>query len=196
MPVKRCRFGFNCGLMMMMPGLAADDCPNRETCGLLSELTPEEELELIRVRERTQERIRITAHQAAIMMLRQRGCPQSPESLGILQAIRQIELKLSELHERLSDFDDTYIAPLGCEAHVYSVKRPLGIYKYNKLTAETPIFEPSERVNKVRVIHLSHTDDPRDVEAREGIKRRNKLLSILNRINHAERLLSEVLAEI
>ena len=198
----------------MIPGLTADQCPNRKTCGLLSEFSPEEQMELIRVRElrcqeleeaaefqrqereRVQERIRVSAHEAAILLLKQRGCPQSPESLGVWGAVAQIDLKLSELRSRLNQFEGTYIAPLECEAHVYNVKRPYGVYKYNKLTAETAIFEPSERLNKVRVLHLSHTDDPRNLEAREGIERRNKLMSILNQINQAERLLSEVLAEL
>jgi hypothetical protein len=37
--------------MMLQPGLEAKDCPNYETCGSVSELTPEEEVDLIRVRE-------------------------------------------------------------------------------------------------------------------------------------------------
>lgn len=51
MPRKKCAFGFSCAAMMIQPGLTAEDCPNRETCGVLTELTPEEEVELIRVRE-------------------------------------------------------------------------------------------------------------------------------------------------
>ncbi len=101
MPRKRCAFGFSCASMMLEPGLTAEDCPNQDTCGTLTELTPQEEVELIRVRqvererreeaerewqeewEQIEERFRVTQRQAAAMMLMSRGCPQSIDSLGV-----------------------------------------------------------------------------------------------------------------
>lgn len=183
-------------------------------CATLTELTPEEEVELIRVRqgererreeaerewqeewERVQERFRVNQRQAAAMMLMSRGCPQSIDSLGVSEAMVSVESRLSELWLRLGEFEGVYIAPPACEVHSYNVKRPSGTYFYNKLTAETAIFEPSERQQRVRVIHLSHDDDARNLEAREGIERRNKLLSLAARLARIEQALTAVLAEL
>ncbi|PMB44755.1 hypothetical protein CEN40_13420, partial [Fischerella thermalis CCMEE 5205] len=63
--------------MMQCPGIDPGDCLNYKTCGSAVQLSPSEELELIRIREerereyieelrRTQERIRLTRHSAAI----------------------------------------------------------------------------------------------------------------------------------
>lgn len=142
MPKKKCGFGFNCGIMMMQPGLDAGDCPNYRTCGSATELTPEEEVELFRVREEQRQRIRVTRHQAAVMMLMARGYSQSLESLGVVELLARFESKLDELRSHLSEQfgEDVYIAPVECEAHRYNVKRPAGVYWYNKLTAKEPIF--------------------------------------------------------
>lgn len=213
MPKKKCGFGFNCGTMMMQPGLETGDCPNYQTCGSATELTPEEEVELILVREeqrrvweeenrrwheeqeRIQERIRVTRHQAAVMMLMARGCPQSLESLDVAELLVRVESRLAELRSRLSEQfgEDVYIAPVECEAHRYNVKRPGGVYWYNKLTAEEPVFEPSERESKVRVIHLSHDDDPRNIQARAGIQRRNQLVQLNTQLRLVERALADAL---
>ncbi|MBD2241866.1 hypothetical protein H6G35_35670, partial [Aulosira sp. FACHB-113] len=66
-----------------------------------------------------------------------------------------------------------------------------GVYGYNKLTADEPIFEPSEKQEKVRVIHLSHDDDPRNTEARLGIERRNQLTCVRTLLAKAVELLQE-----
>ena len=199
---------------MLEPGLTAEHCPNAEVCGTLTELTPEEEVELLRVRqvererreeaerewqeewERIEERFRVTQRQAAEMMLMSRGCPQSIDSLGVSEAMASVQSRLSELWTRLGEYEGVYIAPPACEVHTYNVKRPSGTYSYNKLTAETAIFEPSERQQRVRVIHLSHDDDARNLGAREGVERRNKLLRLVSHLTHAEQLLSAVLAEL
>lgn len=205
MPVKRCSFGFNCGSMMMQPGLMAEDCPNHQTCGLLTDLTPDEEVELIRVREvefrESQERarqereaFRVTQRQAAILMLQMRGCSQSVESLGLIAVLNQAESLLGEVRSQLGTFEVGYVAPVECEAHRYNVKRPRGVYWYNKLTAGAAIFEPSERDRKVRVIHLSHDDDARNQEARAGIERRNKLLRAKTQLNLVVGQLFDVLS--
>ena len=199
---------------MLSPGLTAEDCPNRETCGILTDLTPEEEVELIRIRqvqaqqwqeeleqreaeaERIREVIRVNQRQAAAMMLLARGCTQTPESLGVTEALAQVELRLNQLRAQLVQYEGAYVAPTACELHHYNVKRPYGVYEYNKLTAEAPIFEPSEKETKVRVIHLSHDDDPRTLEGRAGIERRNKLLSLTARLSQIEQLLADVLASL
>ena len=202
MPRKTCGFGFSCAAMMLQPGLEPQNCPNFKTCGGATQLTPEEEVELIRVREirwqqaqeefrRIQERIRVTRHRAAIMMLMARGCPQTPESLGVIQPIAAIETHLEALRSHLEQFSGKYVAPEACEIHEYSVKRPYGKYGYNKLTAETAIFEPSEKDTKVRVIHLSHADDPRCLEGQRGVDRRNHLTQIRTQLRLAEAALRQ-----
>ncbi|BAU15917.1 hypothetical protein LEP3755_64830 (plasmid) [Leptolyngbya sp. NIES-3755] len=205
MPRKTCGFGFSCAAMMMQPGLEPQDCPNIKTCGLVTTLTPEEEVELIRVREiqwqqaqeerrRVEERIWVTRHRAAIMMLMARGCSQTLESLGITEPIAEIATHLETLRSHLQHFQGKYIAPEACEIHRYSVKRPYGKYGYNKLTAETAIFEPSEKETKVRVIHLSHDDDPRNLEGQRGIDRRNSLTQIRTQLKLAEAALAQAVA--
>lgn len=181
--------------MLLQPGLTAEGCPNRETCGILTELTPEEEVELIRVRQGERERVRVSQRQAAAMMLLSRGCPQSPDSLGVSEVLAQVEARLDQLREQLAQFNEVYIAPPDSETHRYNVKRPRGTYTYNKLTAQSPIFEPSEKQQKVTVIHLSHDDDARNLEGREGIERRNKLLHLRTALTQIEQKLAEVLAE-
>lgn len=95
MPRKICGLGFDCASMMLQPGLLdSGECLNYKTCGSAVKLTPDEEIELIRVRqiesqqrqqewERIQETFRTTRRQAALMMLMSRGCPQTAESLGV-----------------------------------------------------------------------------------------------------------------
>jgi hypothetical protein len=214
MPIKKCRFGFSCAAMMMTPGLTAEDCPNRDTCGILHELTPDEQVELVRVREiereqwetetqrrrveweRVQETIRVTQRQAATMMLMSRGCSQSPRELGVTDAISAVSSRLEQLRSAIAQLEESYIAPPDCEAHQYNVKRPRGIYFYNKLTAGSFIFEPSERTEKVRVLHLSHDDDERNLVARSGVDKRNKLLRLAGQLRHMEQTLASVLAEL
>lgn len=206
MPRKKCGFGFSCAAMMLQPGLEAKDCPNYETCGSASELTPEEEVELIRVREvqrqeaqqqweRIQERIRVSRHWAAVTMLTERGCPQSLENFGVIDSMELIAVRLQELRSRAEQFTQgCYIAPDSCEAHRYNVKRPSGTYWYNKLTSREAIFEPEEKEEKVKVIHLSHDDDPRNTEGRLGIERRNRLHQLQTQLQIAEGALEQAIA--
>lgn len=203
MPKKKCGFGFNCAAMMLQPGLEPKDCLNYETCGSASELTPDEEVELIRVREvqrqeaqqqweRIQERIRVSRHWAALMMLTERGCSQSLENFGVVDSMASIEIRIQELRSRIAQFTEGfYIAPDNCEAHRYNVKRPSGTYWYNKLTSREAIFEPEEREEKVKVIHLSHDDDPRNTEGRLGIERRNRLHQLQTQLRIAEEALEQ-----
>lgn len=189
--------------MMLQPGLEPKDCPNYQTCGSASELTPDEEVELIRVREvqrqeaeaqwqRIQECIRVSRQRAALMMLMERGCPQSLEHFGVMDSLTAIEAQIQALRSHLEQFTQgCYIAPDACEAHRYNVKRPSGVYWYNKLTSRQALFEPEEREEKVKVIHLSHDDDPRNVEGRLGIKRRNRLHQLQTQLRVAEEALEQ-----
>ncbi|BAZ18271.1 hypothetical protein NIES4071_101560 (plasmid) [Calothrix sp. NIES-4071] len=217
MPKKKCGFGFSCASMMMQPGLEVYECPNYRTCSLANDLTVEEEVELIIVRQiqtsqkqgefkYVHDKIRINRRQAAIMMLMSRACPQSLESLSIHELINQVGASLDQLRSRLTQFEGQYIAPESCEVHSYNVKRPRShltergvesyrrAYQYNKLTAMKPIFEPFERQAKVRVIHLSRSDDPRNLEAREGIERRNKVTQVRTKLKLIEQALADALA--
>ena len=203
MPRKKCGFGFNCGSMLMQPGLTAEDCPNAEVCGLLTELSEEEQVELIRAREQerqrptqrrrlVQETVRLTRRQAATLMLMQRGACQSPESFGVTELLNEVEEQLGEVRSQLPRFEGKYVAPPNCEAHRYNVKRPLGTYWYNKILADSAIFEPSERQQKVRVVHLSSDHDPRNQEGRAGIERRNRLMQAKSRLRTVKQALLEI----
>lgn len=174
---------------MLKPGIGPGECLNYKTCGSALELSPDEEIELIRAREERWELFRTTRRQAAIMMLMQRACPATAQSLGVTEQVEAIATTLQQLQERLNGMSGQYIAPLGCEVHRYSVKRPSGVYVYNKLTAKEPIFKPSELEDNVKVLHLSHDDDPRNTEARLGIERRNKLTHVRTLLERAAKLL-------
>ncbi len=99
-------------------------------------------------------------------------------------------------------------------AHRYNVKRPGRIYRneegqlcqerriywYNKLTASRAIFKPSEDAlpeegaeekRSVKAIHLSHDNDPRNVEGRLGLERRNRLMAIHTQLQVAANALAE-----
>lgn len=204
MPRKRCGLGFDCGAMMMAPGLDPGECPNYKVCGHATELTPEEAFELVRVREieeqerheRSQqiyETIRVTRHQAAVMMLMARGNPQTPDSLGLSELADLIASDVDQIGSLLERARNCYVAPEGVEAHQYNVKRPGGTYWYNKLTAETAIFEPAERTEKVRVLHLSHDDDPRNLEGRLGVERRIRLTQARTQMRVIAQALTETL---
>jgi hypothetical protein len=205
MPKKKCGFGFSCAAMMLQTDLEPIDCPNYQTCGSAFQLTPEEEVELIRVRqvqqqqaqqdwELIQERFRISRREAAIMMLMARGNPQSLDT-GILEFMDSIATQLAELRSHSQQFtEDCYIAPDNCEAHIYNVKRPYGTYWYNKLSSTEAIFEPEEKEEKVKVIHLSHDGDPRNTEARLGIERRNRLHKLQTQLQIAETALEQAIA--
>ncbi len=206
MPKQKCGLSFSCALMMQQPGLEPRDCPNYRACGSEIALTSDEQLELIRVREQSaqelqrsweerQERVRVSRHQAATLMLRMRGCPQTLQSLGVTDPLDEIAAQLEDLRSRLSTIEreDQYIAPEGCEAHRYNVKRGRKIFWYNKLTANSACFEPVERQDRVRTIHLSHDDDPRNLEGRLGVDRRNKLTQVRTQLQVAAAAIAEAL---
>lgn len=184
----------------------------------MQEYSPDEIIELQRVRivqaEREQYQFRITRHEAAIMMLQQRGNSQSLEDFGLPKQQSAIAQGLSELQDNLALLTENYVAPPEVNAHRYNVKRPGRIYRnaegqlcqerriywYNKLTASQPIFEPSEEApleegveekRPVRAIHLSHDNDPRNMEGRLGLERRNRLMAIHTQLQIAAAALAE-----
>lgn len=192
--------------------LEPKDCLNWATCGRAQEYTPEEEIELIRIRvesrRRIQEYLRVTRHAAALMMLHDRGCAQSVADFGTTAQIDDLRSQLSALSEHLQTYEEGYIAPAGVFAHAYNVKRPSyvienengekeqtwNVYWYNKLTATERIFEPAAEEDRVRVIHLSHNDDPRNIEGRLGIERRERLKMVNTRLKAAKSLIDEAMA--
>jgi hypothetical protein len=128
-------------------------------------------------------------------MLLQRGAPLSVDSFGIASQVEEITGLLSDLQQVLgSNYSgNCYIAPPGVEVHCYWATGSLGRYKYNKLEAPTPIFEPSSEQRQVRMIHLSKDDDPHNLEARKGIERRKRLQHLVATLAHCTQALGEEL---
>ncbi len=209
MPVIKCRYGFNCSLMLMMPGLTAKDCPNNQVCGTISRLTEEEQVELARTIEIQTyfnsitnqihhiqsvlacERSRINAEEAAIMMLKQRGAMPPIEDFCIQESIDALDNAIDSLNEAIASLYTDYVCPQAATIHEYLVKRPWATYSYFKLASQQAIFEPSVKLNKVKVIHLSKRSDSRYIEASKGLERRNRLNKIKTLIDKAKATLSE-----
>ncbi len=171
---------------MQQPGLDPGDCPNYRTCG--SAGSADEELEFIW--GENHETIRLTRSEAAIRMLKNRGCSQNLDSLEINNLISEIQVAFEEVKERLGQFENAYIAPIGSEVHSYSVKRGRKVYLYNKLAAREKIFGSAGRV---KVIHLSHDNDSRNIEARFGIERRNQLTKTRTKLKEIQEQLTQTL---
>ena len=198
MPIRMCAYGFSCASMMMAPGLTAEDCPNKNICGTIRQLTDEDRVELhyarIENNVQTIDTMMTNGRSAALYLLSTRACPQTPASLGITETLDRLRSTLSQLEETIAQLsEDCYVAPIGVEAHRYLVKRPYGIYQYNKLTSREAIFPPQEREESVKVIHLSSDYDSRNFEGRAGIERRNRLLAIRTAIDTAEALLNRAI---
>jgi hypothetical protein len=198
MPIRMCAYGFSCASMMMAPELTAEDCPNKNVCGTIRQLTEEDRVELhyarIENNVRTIDTMITNGRDAALYLLSTRACPQTPASLGITETLDRLRSTLSQLEETIAQLsEDCYVAPIGVEAHRYLVKRPYGIYQYNKLTSREAIFPPQEREESVKVIHLSSDYDSRNFEGRAGIECRNRLLAIRTAIDTAEALLNRTI---
>ncbi|WP_348235336.1 hypothetical protein [Trichocoleus sp. DQ-A3] len=172
--------------MMQQPGLDPGNCPNYRTCGSVG--SADEELEFIW--GENHETIRLTRLEAAIRMLKSRGCSQNLDSLEINNLISEIQFSFEAVKERLGQFENAYIAPIGSEVHSYSVKRGKKVYLYNKLAAREKIFGAAERV---KVIHLSNNDDPRNIEARLGVERRNQLTQARTKLKEIQLRLADAL---
>lgn len=139
MPQKICGLGFDCAAMMLCPGIQPGECLNYQTCGAASELTPDEEFELLRVRTEARsrwlddlvrfeaedlDRIWLTKRQAAAAMLLRRGCSQTVESMGLVESLAELQALLERGREWLQQGGQQYIAPEKTVVHVYVVKRP------------------------------------------------------------------------
>lgn len=212
MPKKVCGFGFDCASMLFQPGLEPEECPNYTTCGRATRLTPDEEIELVRVRQVQQETAqrrsrrsrqeyalrqevwRTTRRQIALEMLMQRGCPQTPQDYIPNTVFDQLTEAIAQIQTQLAQFEGTYIPPEGTIAHRYWVHRGYGSYPYNKLMAQTAVFAPAQEEHEVRMIHLSRDDDPRNLEARKGITRMHRLLAIREQLQLAQTALTEAIS--
>ncbi|BAY59244.1 hypothetical protein NIES2135_61210 (plasmid) [Leptolyngbya boryana NIES-2135] len=200
--------------MMMTPGLEANDCPNRRTCGEIVEYTAEERAELIRVEvargRRRRRRIAVSRHEAAVMMLMARGNPQTLAEFDVPELLTTLTRSLTTIQQVIAEqYEGQFIAPPNTEAHRYNVKKKRirvdsnedgtvseveyrAVYWYNKLSADEQIFEPVIEERRVKEIHLSHNDDPRNLEGRRGIERRNRLTLLRNRLGAIAAELAEV----
>lgn len=204
MPKKVCGFGFDCGSMLLQPGLEPGECPNYVTCGRATQLTPDEEIELIRVRQVRQAEIehrqqqaqqefiqrqeiwRTTRREIAQAMLMQRGCPQTSQQYIPNETFTRLTDAIAQLQASLTAFEGSYIPPEGTIVHHYWVHRGYGSYRYNKLMAPSAIFAPAQEEQAVRMIHLSRDDDPRNLEGRKGITRMHRLIGIREQLHLAQ----------
>jgi hypothetical protein len=187
MSLRKCGLSFNCAALLQQPELKPGTCPNYHICRTATDRPDDEFFELAIAPHP----IQVNAIEAATLMLRMRGNPQSPESLGLWESFDQLDNLLEDLQQKLQQIEQQagYIAPEGCEVHRYNVKRPAGIYEYHKLASTQPMFEPSWEDNAVKVVHLSREGDPRVRSARTGIARRNQLLKTKTLLNNARALL-------
>lgn len=183
-----------------MPGLTAEDCPNKEVCGTIIQLTEEEEAELYAARMENNRRVvrtvMISPQRAAERLLRDRGCPQTAETIGIEESTVALIDTISQCQNLVEQLTSSYVAPPGVEAHRYLVKRPYGTYQYNKLTSKSAIFPPQQEDTEVKVLHLSRDTDPRNILGRSGIERRNRILFLKTQIEKATELLSKVMESV
>lgn len=212
MPKKVCGFGFDCGSMLLQPGLEPGECPNYTTCGRATRLTPDEEIELIRVRQvrqaeteqqrqqaqqeftQRQEIWRTTRREIAQEMLMQRGCSQTPQQYIPDETFTRLIDAIAQLQANLTAFEESYIPPEGTIAHHYWVHRGYGSYRYNKLMAPSAIFAPAQEEQSVRMLHLSRDDDPRNLEGRKGITRMHRLIEIREQLQSAQSALETAIA--
>lgn len=165
---------------------------------------------------RIREVFRVRQHEAAVLMLTRRGNPQNYEDFLLEEQIEPIREALGRLAPLLPNLDRGYIAPDEVGVHVYSVKRPptnkfpegwslrqirqhQNVYYYHKLLSVSPqftcILEDEEGNPKpCKVIHLSKSDDARNIQGRLGIERRNRLSKIRTRLLQARKALEEAAA--
>lgn len=200
MPRKKCAYGFSCANMLMQPGLEPEDCPNAATCGTITSLSERERAELQIARMQNNRRIvkavKITPNWAAIRLLNSRGCPQTTETIGVDASLANLSSAIERCRAELNELSTGYVAPIGVEAHRYLVKRPGANYQYNKLTSKDPLFPPQVKDQKVKVLHLSTDTDDRNITARCGIERRNRILQLKTQIEAATNLLEVAIEKV
>ena len=195
MAEKRCGLGFSCASMMQQAELRVGNCPNLAVCGIAQRLEPDAEFELVRSGSSGIETISVNRQSAAVMMLMRRGYSQSLSSFSLYEQITHLSEQLNQLAADIAHYEDCYIVPAGVEAVSYSVKRPgrlietpegmvrqIREYWYNKLMSQSAIFAPAEQEQPVKVIHLSKNNDPRNLEGRRGVARRNQLNQIVTQL--------------
>ena len=126
----------------------------------------------------------------------QRGCPQTPQQYIPDDTFEQLGEAIAQLQAQLVQFEGTYIPPEGTIAHHYWVHRGYASYPDNKLMALSAIFPAVEQDQRehTRVIHLSHDDDPRNMEAQKGVTRMHRLMAIRSQLQVAQNALAEAIA--
>ena len=158
---------------------------------------------------------RIIVHKKAVFELIKFGNPQLAKNFGIDQQIRQIRESLKRIKTQLNNYNGLsninrgYIAPKGVEVHTYNTKHPPSgkfppetpleeirkqqtIYKYHKLLSTTAQFESETTDSRKRkVIHLGKHDSEKNIQARLGIERRNRLAKIRTLTTQASKALHE-----
>jgi hypothetical protein len=197
---KVCQYGFSCASMLLQPGLTAEDCPNQSVCGTIIQLTEEEQAQLYEARmennRRVVQTVLMSSQRAAQRLLRDRGCPQTAETIGIEESTVALIDAIAACQEMIADLTSSYVAPPSVEAHRYLVKRPYATYQYNKLTSKEAIFPPQQEEQEVKVLHLSRDTDHRNILGRSGIERRNRILLLKTQIEKATELLSTAMQTI
>jgi hypothetical protein len=192
--------------MMQRPGIDALQCENRAQCGTITEYTEEERaemearrIELIQIRRQgnilIQERLHLSYRQASVRMLLQRGNPKTIDDFEIPGAIATLLEQVTRLESVLEAeySSQCYIAPPDCEVRHYATKRPYGKYRYNKLDSTVAQFIPAWEEHPVKVLHLSHDDDYRNIEARR-VERRRQLEGLQSKLETINALLQEAIA--
>jgi hypothetical protein len=169
-------------------------------------LTEDELVELVRVREVAQGRQRRAAaryreqwvtsrRQIALQLLQERGRPQQAVDYIPDAVFDQLHQQIAQLQTQLQRLEQPYLPPEGTIVHRYWVNRRYARYAYNKLMALRPVFPAVEQHKRqwTRVIHLSKDDDLRNLEARKGITRQQRLLSIREALEQAQAALQAAL---
>lgn len=158
---------------------------------------------------------RVIAHEKAVSELKKFGNPQSADNFGIYEQTLQIRESLKRIKTQLNNYNGLsnikrgYIAPKGVEVHTYNTKHPPSskfppgtpleeirkqqtIYKYHKLLSKTAQFESETTDSRKRkVIHLGKYDSEKNIQARLGIERRNRLAKIRTLVTQAAKALHE-----
>ncbi len=113
--------------MLLQPRLTAENCPNRLICGTIIQLTEEEQAELYAARMENNRRVvrtvMMSSQSAAERLLRDRGCPQTAETIGIEESTVALIDTIATCQEMIAELtSNSYVAPPGVEAHRYIEK--------------------------------------------------------------------------
>ncbi|MDJ0596515.1 MAG: hypothetical protein QNJ72_42205 [Pleurocapsa sp. MO_226.B13] len=157
----------------------------------------------------------VIKHERSVSDLKKFANHQLIGSFGIYEQRKRITKSLQRISTQLRNFnqksnlDRGYIAPSGVEVHTYTVKHPPSgkfppgtsveemrkqqkIYRYHKLLSKTAQFtSETDTSKKCKVIHLGKSDNEKNIQARLGIERRNRLSKIRTLITQAAEVLQE-----